>query len=49
MPGQEGGVQTVLVAYKDDEQHAQVVKDRIVNSIAIQVPEQSVDLNNTER
>lgn len=47
--GQEGGVQTVLVAYKDDEQYAQVVKDRIVNSIAIQVPEQSVDLNNTER
>ena len=39
--GQQGGVQTVLVVYKDDLRYAQDIKDRIVNSIAIELPEQN--------
>jgi len=36
---QMGGIQTVMVAYVDDERFAQDLKDRIINSVSLEISE----------
>lgn len=36
---QMGGIQTVMVAYVDDKRFAQELKDRIINSVSLEIPE----------
>lgn len=36
---QQGGIQTVMVAYVDDDRFAQGLKDRIINSVSLEIPQ----------
>mgnify|MGYP003325728182 CR=1 FL=1 len=36
---QQGGIQTVMVAYVDDNRFAQGLKERIINSVSLEIPQ----------
>ena len=36
---QQGGIQTVMVAFVDDERFAQGLKERIINSVSLEIPQ----------
>ncbi len=36
---QQGGIQTVMVAYVDDDRFAQGLKERIINSVSLEIPQ----------
>jgi hypothetical protein len=36
---QQGGIQTVMVAFVDDDRFAQGLKERIINSVSLEIPQ----------
>jgi hypothetical protein len=36
---QQGGIQTVMVAYVDDNRFVEGLKERVINSVSLEIPQ----------